>query len=83
MAGLNGVRIVAGFYQEFVVGQRYLVFLGYDRSWSSFVAPTRYLVNPEGRLEEIPYWDGTLIRTPSSLPGRTLNEVVDALTRVK
>lgn len=80
---LNGVHVVAGFYQEFVVGQRYLVSLSYDRSWSSFVAPKRYLVNTEGRLAEIPYWDNTQIRTSSSLPGRALGEVVDALMRVK
>lgn len=79
---LNGVHIVAGFYHKFVVGQRYLVFLGYDRSRSSHVAHG-YLVNAQGRLEEIPYWDGTRVRTPSSLPGRALSEVVDALTRVK
>lgn len=79
---LNGVRIVAGVYHEFVVGQRYLVSLGYDRSWGSWVGHG-YLVNTEGRLEEIRYSDGTLIRTLSSLPGRALSEVVDALTRVK
>lgn len=78
---VGAVTVTAGIFPEFIVGDRYLVFLRADQG--STYAARAFRVSGIGIVEAMKRNDGSLIIPWSNLNGRDISEVTRALLQAR